>query len=94
VTPDLDGRRWDAVSSRCGTGCVLLGKGEEMSVVRWMFGAGALAAEWALSGAPAWAQATLAAVKKRGELSCGVNISLPAFSYLDDRKERVGFEAD
>ena len=40
------------------------------------------------------ADPTLATVKKRGELLCGVNGSLPAFSYLDDSKERRGFDAD
>jgi general L-amino acid transport system substrate-binding protein len=36
----------------------------------------------------------LASVKKKGEVACGVNGSLPAFSYLDDKKERQGFDAD
>jgi general L-amino acid transport system substrate-binding protein len=40
------------------------------------------------------AEPTLATVKKRGELVCGVNGNLPAFSYLNDKKERLGFEAD
>ena len=40
------------------------------------------------------AEPTLAAVKKRGELLCGVNGNLPAFSYLNDKKERLGFDAD
>ncbi len=65
-----------------------------MSIVKWVIGACVMAVILALSGAPAWSQSTLAAVKKRGELACGVNGSLPAFSYLDDRKERVGFEAE
>lgn len=65
-----------------------------MNTVKRVVGACVIVAILALSGAPAWSQATLAAVKKRGELVCGVNGSLPAFSYLDDRKERVGFEAE
>ena len=40
------------------------------------------------------ADPTLATVKKRGELVCGVNGNLPAFSYLNDKKERLGFDAD
>jgi general L-amino acid transport system substrate-binding protein len=40
------------------------------------------------------ADPTLATVKKRGELICGVNGSLPAFSFLNEKKERLGFDAD
>src|SRR5471032_451503 len=65
-----------------------------MSIVRWVFGVSAMATAFAISGAPAKAESTLAVVKKRGELACGVNGSLPAFSYLDDKKERVGFDAE
>ncbi len=65
-----------------------------MSIVSWVFGVGAMATALAISGPAAQAQSTLATVKKRGELVCGVNGSLPAFSYLDDKKERVGFDAE
>jgi general L-amino acid transport system substrate-binding protein len=66
-----------------------------MSIVKWVFGVGAMATVLAISGASsAWAESTLAIVKKRGELACGVNGSLPAFSYLDDKKERQGFDAE
>jgi general L-amino acid transport system substrate-binding protein len=65
-----------------------------MSIVRWVFGVSAMATVLAITGAPAQAESTLAIVKKRGELACGVNGSLPAFSYLDDKKERVGFDAE
>ncbi len=37
---------------------------------------------------------TLAAVKKRGQVSCGVNGNLPPFSSVNEKKERVGFDAD
>ena len=48
-----------------------------------------------LPGPPALAaEPTLATVKKRGELVCGVNGNLPAFSYLNDKKERLGLDAD
>jgi general L-amino acid transport system substrate-binding protein len=40
------------------------------------------------------ADPTLAAVKKRGQLLCGVNGNLAAFSYLNDKKERAGFDAE
>jgi general L-amino acid transport system substrate-binding protein len=53
-----------------------------------------MAAALAISGASAQAESTLDTVKKRGELLCGVNGSLAAFSYLDDKKERVGFDAE
>ena len=58
--------------------------------------AGALAAAALLSfGPPAGAaDPTLAVVKKRGQLQCGVNGNLAAFSYLNDKKERVGFDVD
>jgi general L-amino acid transport system substrate-binding protein len=66
-----------------------------MSIVKWAFGVGAMATALAISGvSSARAESTLAIVKKRGELVCGVNGSLPAFSYLDDKKERVGFDAE
>jgi general L-amino acid transport system substrate-binding protein len=65
-----------------------------MRLGRWVYGVSAMAAAFAISGGAAQAQSTLAAVKKRGEITCGVNGSLPAFSYLDDKKERVGFDAE
>ena len=56
---------------------------------------GAVALAVLLPGPPAEAaEPTLATVKKRGELVCGVNGNLPAFSYLNDKKERLGFDAD
>jgi general L-amino acid transport system substrate-binding protein len=64
-----------------------------MGIVKWVFGA--MATVIAISGvSSARAESTLAVVKKRGELLCGVNGSLPAFSYLDDKKERQGFDAE
>jgi general L-amino acid transport system substrate-binding protein len=37
---------------------------------------------------------TLAQVKQRGELLCGINGQLPGFSVRNERKEWVGFEID
>jgi general L-amino acid transport system substrate-binding protein len=54
----------------------------------------ALAGLLALGTAQAQAEPTLAAVKKRGELLCGINGQLPGFSVQNDRKEWVGFEID
>jgi general L-amino acid transport system substrate-binding protein len=57
--------------------------------------AGALAFAAVQLSAPARAaEPTLAAVKKRGELQCGVNGNLAVFSWLDDKKERHGFDSD
>jgi len=55
---------------------------------------------WGLTGLlvlgvpPALAESTLAMVKARGRLLCGINGQLPGFSVQDDRKEWVGFEID
>ena len=55
---------------------------------------------WGLAGllvlgaAPALAESTLATVKARGRLLCGINGQLPGFSVENDRKEWVGFEID
>jgi general L-amino acid transport system substrate-binding protein len=64
------------------------------SSLSWLI-SGVVALAALLPGPPALAaEPTLAAVKKRGELVCGVNGNLPAFSYLNDKKERLGFDAD
>jgi general L-amino acid transport system substrate-binding protein len=47
-----------------------------------------------LGPAAARAEPTLAAVKGRGQLSCGINGQLPGFSVQDERKEWTGFEID
>jgi general L-amino acid transport system substrate-binding protein len=65
-----------------------------MIIVGRVFGVALAATVLAFSGAAVRAESTLATVKKRGELVCGVNGSLPAFSYLDEKKERVGFDAE
>ncbi|MGQ0585281.1 MAG: amino acid ABC transporter substrate-binding protein [Reyranella sp.] len=49
------------------------------------------AALWSL---PASAQSTLDAVKKRGELICGVNGQAPGFSLLNAQKEYQGLDVD
>jgi general L-amino acid transport system substrate-binding protein len=59
-----------------------------------MLGACVVPALFSACALPASAQSTLAAVKKRGEMVCGINGSLAAFSYLDGQKVRVGFDAD
>lgn len=43
---------------------------------------------------PASAQQTLAAVKKRGSLLCGVNGQAPGFSVVDQNKKWSGFDVD
>src|SRR5580692_873717 len=49
----------------------------------------------AVAGAPAEAaDPTLAAVKKRGQLVCGINGQFPGFSAMNDRKEWAGFEIE
>ncbi|HTR88141.1 MAG TPA: amino acid ABC transporter substrate-binding protein [Reyranella sp.] len=65
-----------------------------MGFVSRILGFCVVSAVLALHGTPASAQATLAAVKKRGQLACGVNGSLPPFSFVNDKKERVGFDVD
>jgi general L-amino acid transport system substrate-binding protein len=47
-----------------------------------------------LCATPSFAQQTLAAVKSRGKLLCGVSPIAPGFSYLDDRGIRRGFDID
>ena len=47
-----------------------------------------------LGAAPAHAESTLATVKARGQLLCGINGQLPGFSVQDERKEWAGFEID
>jgi general L-amino acid transport system substrate-binding protein len=44
--------------------------------------------------APAPAGGRLATVQDRGTLICGVNGSLPGFSFLDDQGNNTGFDAD
>jgi general L-amino acid transport system substrate-binding protein len=44
--------------------------------------------------APAAGESRLATVQERGELICGVNGSLPGFSFLDENGENTGFDAD
>jgi general L-amino acid transport system substrate-binding protein len=53
-----------------------------------------LAGLLALAAVPAHAEPTLAAVKKRGQLLCGINGQLPGFSVQNERKEWAGFEID
>jgi general L-amino acid transport system substrate-binding protein len=53
-----------------------------------------VAAMLALGAAAAHAEPTLAAVKQRGTLLCGINGQLPGFSVQNERKEWVGFEID
>lgn len=44
--------------------------------------------------APSTGEGRLAAVQDRGQLICGVNGSLPGFSFLDESGNTVGFDAD
>ncbi len=47
-----------------------------------------------LSTAPAFAQATVAAIKQRGMLNCGVDAGIPGFAYQDKAGKWVGFDVD
>ena len=44
--------------------------------------------------APPAGESRLATVIERGELICGVNGSLPGFSFLDENGQNTGFDAD
>ncbi len=55
---------------------------------------GLAAAAFSVFAAPASAQATLEAVRKRGKVLCGVSPTAPGFSYADDKGVRQGFDAD
>ena len=46
------------------------------------------------SGAPSAGEGRLATVQDRGMLICGVNSSLPGFSFLDDQGNNTGFDTD
>jgi general L-amino acid transport system substrate-binding protein len=46
------------------------------------------------SAAPDFASPTLAAVKRRGRLNCGVHEGLVGFAYTDNRGEWRGFDVD
>jgi general L-amino acid transport system substrate-binding protein len=55
---------------------------------------GVLAGLSAAFAAPASAQATLDAVKKRGKILCGVSPSSAGYSFADDKGVRKGFDSD
>lgn len=65
-----------------------------MSIARLFLAAGAGMALLGLSGVAAEAQTALAAVKKRGQLICGVNGQLPGFSLMDANSDWTGFDVD
>jgi general L-amino acid transport system substrate-binding protein len=44
--------------------------------------------------APPAGESRLATIQERGELICGVNGSLPGFSFLDENGQNTGFDAD
>lgn len=46
------------------------------------------------TAAPAFASPTLAAIKRRGRLNCGVHEGLVGFAYTDNRGQWRGFDAD
>mgnify|MGYP000931678108 CR=1 FL=1 len=48
----------------------------------------------AQTAAPEFASPTLAAIKRRGRLNCGVHEGLVGFAYTDNRGEWRGFDAD
>ena len=55
---------------------------------------GADPAAQAQAAAPEFASPTLAAIKQRGRLNCGVHEGLVGFAYTDNRGEWRGFDAD
>jgi general L-amino acid transport system substrate-binding protein len=66
-----------------------------MSLIKTILAACAALALLTLTGAPAQAAApTLALVKQRGQLLCGINGQLPGFSALNEKKEWAGFEIE
>jgi general L-amino acid transport system substrate-binding protein len=56
--------------------------------------AGLVAIASLLSSAPAHAQATVAAIKSRGALNCGVDSGIPGFAYQDNTGKWIGFDVD
>ncbi|MBU1539520.1 MAG: amino acid ABC transporter substrate-binding protein [Alphaproteobacteria bacterium] len=48
----------------------------------------------AQTAAPGFASPTLAAIKRRGRLNCGVHEGLVGFAYTDNRGDWRGFDAD
>lgn len=52
------------------------------------------AAAQSQAAAPEFASPTLAAIKRRGRLNCGVHEGLVGFAYTDNRGEWRGFDAD
>jgi len=54
----------------------------------------ALAAALCLHALPAQAGATLDAIKKRGEIACGVSSGVPGFSAADDKGQWRGLDVD
>src|ERR1700761_2395872 len=66
-----------------------------MQFIRVFFAAFASLGLLVLAGLPAQAaDPTLATVKKRGQVICGVNGQLPGFSAPNDKKEIAGFEVE
>ena len=66
------------------------GRGERQSEA----GDGADPAAQSQTAAPDFASPTLAAIKRRGRLNCGVHEGLVGFAYTDNRGEWRGFDAD
>lgn len=60
----------------------------------FVLAATACAAVAALSASPAFAQATVAAIKQRGMLNCGVDLGIPGFAYQDKAGKWIGFDVD
>src|SRR5262245_44942351 len=43
---------------------------------------------------PVLAQSTVAAIKQRGALNCGVDAGIPGFAYQDNAGKWIGFDVD
>jgi general L-amino acid transport system substrate-binding protein len=84
--------RWTAAAAIAAATLTLAacGRGEPEAGA----GAGEDAGSETATAAPAFASPTLAAVKRRGRLNCGVHEGLVGFAYTDNRGQWRGFDAD
>ena len=65
-----------------------------MTVIKRLLVAGALFGAFAFTAASAQTPSTLEAVKKRGQLICGVNVGLGGFSLPDSQGKWAGLDVD
>ena len=63
-------------------------------LLKSLFAVAAVAGIALTASSPANAQATLAAIKQRGSLNCGVDTGIPGFAYQDKAGKWLGFDVD